>query len=144
VVVDSAGRVPASAAVFAPGARVIVATTDAATHEIQTEWKEAGAEVVLLPGGRGAVDLGALLERLGAEGMLEVMCEGGPRLATSLLRADLVERLVLYYGPVITGSGGASLGDLGVRSMMAARRWRTSSVARRGDDVVVELHRATE
>jgi diaminohydroxyphosphoribosylaminopyrimidine deaminase / 5-amino-6-(5-phosphoribosylamino)uracil reductase len=141
-VVDSSGRTRGSARIFEPTAEVIVATTESCPHEVQMEWKEAGAEVLVLPGEAGAVDLGALLETLGAEGMLEVLCEGGAGLATSLLRNDLVERLELYYGPMLAGSGGASLGDLGVDSMARVRRWRTWSVGRRDDDAVIELHRA--
>jgi riboflavin-specific deaminase-like protein len=141
VIVDSSGRTSPEASVFAPGGRVIVATTDAVAHETQTVWKEAGAEVLVLSE-RGGVDLEALLKALGAQGMLEVQCEGGARLATSLLRADLVDRLELYYGPLLAGAGGVALGDLGVGSIGGAPRWATTAVERCGDDAVIELVRA--
>lgn len=142
VVVDAAGRVPPSARVFAAGARVLVATVEDCPHDAQLAWKEAGAEVLLLPRAAEGVALPPLLERLGAEGFLEVVCEGGARLATSLLRDDLVDRVELHLGPVLLGGAGPALGDLGVDTMGAAPRWRTTRVERRGEDVVWELHRS--
>ncbi|MFN2488450.1 MAG: bifunctional diaminohydroxyphosphoribosylaminopyrimidine deaminase/5-amino-6-(5-phosphoribosylamino)uracil reductase RibD [Actinomycetota bacterium] len=139
IVVDSSGRVLADAAVFAPDAHVIVATTDRAPHEIQTAWKEAGAEVLVLGERGGGVDLRALLEVLGRRGMLEVLCEGGARLATSLLRERLVDRLELNYGSLLLGEGGAALADIGVNTMADASRWRCTSAERCGEDVVVVL-----
>ena len=143
VVVDAAGRVPARAALFERAgevAQVIVATTARAPHEIQTAWKETGAEVVTLPASDGGVDLGALVDDLGRRGMLEVFCEGGAALATSLLREGLADRLELHYGPVVLGDGGLGLGDIGVSSLTAARRWRVLDVWRsEDDDVVVTL-----
>ena len=139
VVVDASGRVSPEARVFAPGADVIVATTDRCPHERQTSWKEAGAEVAVFPEGPGGVDLGALLRWLGERPMLDVMCEGGARLATSLLSQDLVDRLEVHVGPVVLGSGGASVGDVGVTRMTDARRWTLVNVERSGDDAVLVL-----
>jgi diaminohydroxyphosphoribosylaminopyrimidine deaminase/5-amino-6-(5-phosphoribosylamino)uracil reductase len=141
VVADALGRVPPSARVFAPGADVIVATTERASYEAQTAWKEAGAEVEVLPERAGGVDLRALLARLGERPMLEVLCEGGAGLATSLLAQDLVDRLELHFGPLLLGTGGPSLGDLGVRTLGDAPRWRAVEVERSGADVILALER---
>jgi diaminohydroxyphosphoribosylaminopyrimidine deaminase / 5-amino-6-(5-phosphoribosylamino)uracil reductase len=139
VVVDARGRVSCEARVFAPGADVIFATTDRCPHERQTSWKEAGAEVAVFPEASDGVDLGALLRWLGERPMLDVMCEGGARLATSLLSQGLVDRLEIHLGPVVLGSGGACLGDVGVTTMTDARRWRLLAVERSGDDAVLVL-----
>jgi diaminohydroxyphosphoribosylaminopyrimidine deaminase/5-amino-6-(5-phosphoribosylamino)uracil reductase len=69
-----------------------------------------------------------------------VLCEGGPRLASSLIREDLAGRLELHYGPVLTG-GGATLDDLGVTSMSGAVRFRLEDSVRAGDDVVTTFVR---
>ncbi|MEA2508338.1 MAG: diaminohydroxyphosphoribosylaminopyrimidine deaminase [Actinomycetota bacterium] len=142
VVVDAGGRVPASAAIFRSGGKapVIVATTDAASHEVRTSWKEAGAEVVVVEGSVDGVDLVGLLRVLGDRDLLQVYCEGGARLATSLLREDLVDRLELHYGPKMTG-GGPSIGDLGVGSMEEARVWMVTERRRVDDDLLVRLER---
>jgi diaminohydroxyphosphoribosylaminopyrimidine deaminase/5-amino-6-(5-phosphoribosylamino)uracil reductase len=139
VVVDAAGRVPATAAALGEGS--LVATTASSPHEVQIGWKEAGAEVLVLPERGRGVDLAALLDALGARDVVEVLCEGGPALASSLIRDGLAGRLELHYGPVVAG-GGVSLEDVGVTSMADALRFEVEETRRVGDDVLVTLGRA--
>lgn len=137
VVVDGSGRVPPDAALFgSPGGPVTVATTDAAPVERRKEWEAAGAEVLVLPRAGDGVELEALCDDLGARGVVEVLCEGGARLATRLLARGLVGSLETHYGAVVVGRGGPDVGDLGVPTMADARRWRLVSVEAAGDDVV--------
>ena len=140
VVLDSSGRTDPDARIFSDDAPVLIATTDAATHEVQTAWKERGAEVALLPAGRG-VDLDALLDLLGDRDVVEVYVEGGGEVATSLLRDGLVDRLELHYGPTMLGRGGPDIGDIGVLAMSDAPRYTTVDVRRMGDDIAVVLMR---
>ena len=135
VIVDSKGRVDTGSSVFAPGAEVIVATTDASPHDRHVAWKEAGAEVLVLPRRDGGVDLDALLEELSRRSWLEIMCEGGGELATSLLRHDLVQRLEIYHGAVLAGRGGPDIGALGIDSLTRAPRFRLVTHQRLGDDL---------
>ena len=141
VIVDAAGRVPETGRVFDEG-EVIVMTTDSSSHAQKTKWKEAGAEVVEVPASPdGGVDLRAVIGDLGARGWLEVYCEGGAALATSLLREELVDRLELNYGPLLVGGDGVGLGPLGVSAIGEALRWRTVEVTRMDDDIVCVLER---
>lgn len=135
VVVDGRGVVPPEAAVFADdGAEVVVATSAAAPHEAMTAWKQAGAEVVVLPGEAGRVDLAALVRALGARGYVEVLCEGGARLASALLAAGLVGRLELHRGAVLAGGGPALALDVG--TLAEAPRFALADLRRAGDDVI--------
>ena len=53
-----------------------------------------------------------------------LLVEGGAATATAFLRADLVDRLMLYTAPILLG-GRAALGDLGLVDLAAAHgRWR--------------------
>ncbi|MPZ69126.1 MAG: bifunctional diaminohydroxyphosphoribosylaminopyrimidine deaminase/5-amino-6-(5-phosphoribosylamino)uracil reductase RibD [Actinobacteria bacterium] len=141
IVLDSSGRVAPDRKIFDDDARTLMVTTDAAPHDVQTAWKEAGAEVAVLPAAAGHVDLDELLDFLGERDILEVYCEGGAELATALLRDDLVDRLEIHYGPVLVGGGGRGIGDLGVIAMKDGLRYRTVDVDRTGDDAVVILMR---
>ena len=140
VIVDATGRVPPAAKVFSGDSDVIVATTHATPHELQTAWKERGAEVIVLDGSDGRVSLPDLIAVLGQRDHLEIYCEGGGEVATSLLRADLVGRLELYYGGVVAGEGGPDIGDVGLTSLTEAPRWRLCEVERVGNDVRAEWH----
>ena len=141
VLVDASGTTPPGARQFARG-EVIVATTNKSPHEAQTAWKEAGAEVLVLPHGSGGVDLDAMIVALGGRGWLELYVEGGPRLATSLLRANLVNRLDLHMGAVLLGRGGPDLGELGVSTIADAGRWRLLKAESAGDDALLSYERA--
>ncbi len=140
VVLDSRGQIPGGAAVFDSGTTIVV-TSDQVAHEAATTWKERGAEVVVLAGSPEGIDLFELARFLGGRGFLEVYCEGGARLATSLLKADLVNRLELHYGPVSIGSGGPGIGDLGVTSMATAGRWKLTNFDHLDDDVLLAYER---
>jgi diaminohydroxyphosphoribosylaminopyrimidine deaminase / 5-amino-6-(5-phosphoribosylamino)uracil reductase len=47
------------------------------------------------------------LRALAAEGVQSLLLEGGPTLAESFLRADLVDKLLLFVAPTIAGAGPA-------------------------------------
>jgi diaminohydroxyphosphoribosylaminopyrimidine deaminase / 5-amino-6-(5-phosphoribosylamino)uracil reductase len=92
-----------------------------------------------LPGG-SSLELrsGALEVELGAlagEGVQSLLVEGGPRLAASLLRSGLVDKLVLFFAPALGGSGPAFVPDLGVP--LDLHRMRAERV---GDDLMVTAY----
>ena len=73
--------------------------------------------------GRGPLPAGSELElrsgpledelrALAGEGVQKLLLEGGPTLATSFLRAGLVDQLLLFVAPRLSGSGPRFLGDL--------------------------------
>jgi diaminohydroxyphosphoribosylaminopyrimidine deaminase/5-amino-6-(5-phosphoribosylamino)uracil reductase len=45
------------------------------------------------------------LAALAAEGVQSLLLEGGPTLAASFLRADLVDKVLLFVAPRIAGTG---------------------------------------
>ena len=61
--------------------------------------------------------------------------EGGAGAAAAFLRADLVDRLLLYRAPVLIGGGLPALGDIGLASLDQAHgRWRIADWRRLGAD----------
>ena len=66
-----------------------------------------GSELELVSG-----PLEAELARLADEGVQSLLLEGGPTLATSFLAAGLVDKLMLFVAPTISGSGPRWLGGL--------------------------------
>ena len=72
------------------------------------------------------------LARLGADGVQSLLLEGGPTLATAFVRADLVDKLLLFVAPRLSGAGPRFLGDfngpLDVRGV---------EIERVGEDVLV-------
>lgn len=66
-----------------------------------------GSELELLTGA-----LEDELATLAAEGVQSLLLEGGPKLAESFLRADLVDKVLLFVAPRIAGSGPSFAPDL--------------------------------
>jgi len=86
-------------------------------------------------------DLGDLLDRLGDEGVLQVLVEGGADVAGRFHRAGLVGRYVVYVAPAVLGGddGRGLLAGAGAPTMADVWRGRTASVVRLGDDVRIDV-----
>ena len=102
VVADSTLRTPVSARLLAPPGRVLLVTARADAATAGT-FQRDGIEVLLLPGPDGRVDLRALLVELGHRAVNELHVEGGPALTTALLKAGLVDEVLLYIAPQLLG-----------------------------------------
>lgn len=64
-----------------------------------------------------------------------LLVEGGAETAAAFLRADLVDRLLLYRAPIIIGSGLAGIGDIGLADLSQAHdRWRMTDARQLGVD----------
>lgn len=82
---------------------------------------ELGDDRVLVAGDEH-VDLAAALAALADRGLPRVLAEGGPRLLTDLVRADLVDELCLTSSPLVVG--GPGLRAVGGPDWLDARRAR--------------------
>jgi diaminohydroxyphosphoribosylaminopyrimidine deaminase/5-amino-6-(5-phosphoribosylamino)uracil reductase len=105
VVVDSRLQTPPQALLFQARRQVIVYA--AVPHEARQRALEAsGAAVVYRPEAASAkVDLTALLQDLAQREINELHVEAGHKLNGSLLRAGLVDELLVYLAPKLMGQG---------------------------------------
>ena len=72
------------------------------------------------------------LAALAADGVQSLLLEGGPTLAASFLRADLVDKLLVFVAPMLAGNGPA------VRSRAdGAGRAERLTAERVGDDLLL-------
>ena len=86
-------------------------------------------------------ELASLLARLGDEGVLQVLLEGGPRVIGPALEQGLVDRVVWYAAPAFAGleSARPALASLRTPTLETLRRGRIVSVRMVGDDVRIEV-----
>lgn len=64
-----------------------------------------------------------------------LMVEGGAATAAAFLRADLIDRLLLYRAPVIIGGGLPGIGDIGLSDLAQAHhRWALTDERQLGED----------
>ncbi len=64
-----------------------------------------------------------------------LMVEGGAGTAAAFLRADLIDRLLLYRAPILIGGGLAGIGDIGLSDLAQAHhRWALVDERQLGED----------
>jgi len=135
VILDTNARTPASSHVVSgpDPARTIIVVADDADPARTDALCARGVSIVRLPrGADGHVDLAAALGCLAARGVNSVLVEGGPGVATALLRDRLVDRLLTIQTPLVGGSGPRAFGELG--PVQTAGR---VTVRRLGDDIAI-------
>ena len=71
--------------------------------------------------------------------MQSLLLEGGPTLAGAFLRADLIDKLVLFVAPKLVGGDDAPplFAGPGVRALTEAVAVTSVEVSRVGEDVLV-------
>ncbi len=85
--------------------------------------------------------LEVLLDRLGAEGVVQMLVEGGAGVAHGFHTAGLVDRYVLYLAPVFLGGSDAPglFAGRGAETLVDAWRGRIDRVERLGPDLRVDV-----
>ncbi len=119
VVVAGKGPLRADSRLFldAAAARTLLACSPSTATRYQRLLRGSTAETLPCRAGKDGVSMKDLMKKLGARGLLHVLCEGGGDVAASLINADLVDHYVLYYGACLLGGGGpiAGIGGAGWR-----------------------------
>ncbi len=96
----------------------------------------AGARIEQVPRAGDGLDIAALLARLAELGVGKLLCEGGGKLAASLIGAGLVDRLEWFRAPILLGGDARlALGELGLPQLAAAPAWRRIALAELGPDL---------
>ncbi len=142
VVLDSRLRIPPQAKTLSlEGAVKIFSLRDAA----QDSGLPENAEVIAAPALRSRVDPEFVLDCLAARFECnEILVEAGPALSGALVRAGLVDELVIYMAPCLLGSDAQPLLELtGLQSLDSTRPWVVKDVVKVGDDLKI-IARPTE
>lgn len=143
IVFDAKGRLPATAklAATAKSQRTIALTANPlGANAIQ----DAGVEVVEVAASPDGIDAGMAMKTLGELGITRLLVEGGGRLAASLLKAGLVDRIAWYRAPfAIGGDGVPAIGVLALQSLVQARAFVRTGLQTVGPDVL-ETYAASE
>jgi len=119
VVLDSQLRIPLTARIF-KGGNVLIYTA-MYNAEKSESLEKAGASVCVLPNGEGQVDLAVMLGDLAKRGCNEVLIESGSTLNGALLRAGLVDEILLYLAPQLLGNAARGMAQLGELSSLDQR-----------------------
>jgi diaminohydroxyphosphoribosylaminopyrimidine deaminase/5-amino-6-(5-phosphoribosylamino)uracil reductase len=108
VVLDARLRVPLATSVIGTARETPTwVVADRAASPLAEEILRAkGVEVVRIDAQDGRFDLGSILKMLAERGITRLMVEGGPTVAASFVRADLVDEAALFRSAKPIGAGG--------------------------------------
>ncbi len=138
VVLDSQLRTAPAAAVVQGEGEVLILHAAADASPRAAALTAAGARVERIAAAADGLDLAAVLERLAALEINEVLVEAGPTLAGAFVQAGLVDELVIYLAPHLMGHDGSPLLRLpGIVSMKQRLPLRILDVRMVGTDLRV-------
>jgi diaminohydroxyphosphoribosylaminopyrimidine deaminase/5-amino-6-(5-phosphoribosylamino)uracil reductase len=103
VIVDGRLQTPPMAKVLAGGGTLVFSAMDGTLP---------GADLVVMPTSSGKVDLLGVVSELARRGINELLVEGGARLNGALMRAGLVDELLIYQAPMLLGDQARGMFDL--------------------------------
>lgn len=141
IVVSGRGAIPADAKLLNDGRpeQTVVAVSKRCARTAIRRFMQKGVRVWVIRGSGGRVHPGSLLERLGREGLLHILCEGGSELAAELIRGGLVDEFVFFIAPCILGGGDAPGAVAGPGWLLeSGPRLKFVSCERVGADLVVK------
>jgi diaminohydroxyphosphoribosylaminopyrimidine deaminase/5-amino-6-(5-phosphoribosylamino)uracil reductase len=140
VVLDSGFCVPPQRKMFATARRVPILIFGAVGSTPPAY--PAGAEArQVKTGPDGRLDLGAVLQSLGKDGVTRVLVEGGPTISGALLAADFVDEVVIARGTeALGGNGRKPFGSRGLEILDDTARWQLAERRMLGPDTLT-VHR---
>lgn len=138
ILIDSRLEIPLDAKLF-DGAEVLIFCASSNPEKV-TQLVDRNAKVIQLPDDQGKVDLGAMAQELGKHEFNEVLIEAGMKLNGSLLRADLVDELVIYLAPHLLGDNARGMFGLPELTLLSDRsELAIKEVRQIGDDIRITL-----
>ncbi|HEV2219168.1 MAG TPA: bifunctional diaminohydroxyphosphoribosylaminopyrimidine deaminase/5-amino-6-(5-phosphoribosylamino)uracil reductase RibD [Casimicrobiaceae bacterium] len=131
VIVDRNGDVPAGARVLEGGPAMIVTAGPR-----NPAWPD-DVDVLALPDGDERVDLGAMMRELARRGVNEVHVECGAKLNGALLRAGLIDELLVYLAGGLIGDPARGMFEFPepLRALAGRTRLRWKAIDRIGEDL---------
>jgi len=134
---------------IAPAARVLNHTSAADTWVIAGRGASAESKARLIRKGvrvieaeirEGRVDMGPLMDQLGAMGVTQILIEGGSRVLASAFKAGIVDKVRFFYAPLILGGddGVPICTGAGAEQIQDGIRLDRIAIRRFGDDVMIE------
>ena len=140
LLIDSRLQTPLNARLWQEKRRVVVfhALRDV---DRETALTAQGAALVCLPGPGDKVDLHAMVQHLGQLNYNEVHVEAGHKLNGSLLNAGLIDELLVYLAPLLTGPGHSMAALPQLTDLTDAQVWQFSQSSQIGADLRLLLRR---
>ncbi len=145
LVLDSRLRSPINAKIFKTASKypsaVVVGSRCRAASKVK-KLEKMGVSVIRCPLKKGMIDLRALMDILGGKEILSLFVEGGARLNYSLLKEEVVDKLIIFLAPkLLRASDGVPMSfGKGPAKIQGCLSLCDASLRRFGDDIMVTAY----
>jgi len=117
--------------------KTIIATTEKAMGKFSKTKRGRNIIYWLLKKNRqSGISLTDFLEKARDFNLRSLLVEGGSKLATSFLKAGLVDKLILITAPMILGNGINTVDELNIRRLSQSIKFRNEYCFKNGKDFV--------
>ena len=141
IICDSMLRTPLNAQLVKTAGKVhTIIATCCTNQEKQRPYQEAGCQILVVKEQNGRVDLQALMEKLGREGIDSILLEGGGSLNWAALKSGIVQKVQTYIAPKLFGGTEAKtpIEGMGVELPAEAIHLKNSKTYLLGEDFLIE------
>jgi diaminohydroxyphosphoribosylaminopyrimidine deaminase / 5-amino-6-(5-phosphoribosylamino)uracil reductase len=139
VILDSHLRIPQTLRVVETAEDDVLVVYASAEEKARKALEAKGIRVAQIAGADGRPDFAAVLRRLGELEITSLLVEGGSRVNAAALASREVDKVFLYYAPMILGKRAVSFangeGPGGMHHSLSLRRFE---LHRFGDDYAIE------
>ncbi|MEL7208726.1 MAG: bifunctional diaminohydroxyphosphoribosylaminopyrimidine deaminase/5-amino-6-(5-phosphoribosylamino)uracil reductase RibD [Actinomycetota bacterium] len=124
---------------------VLAADGEPPREPVRVVLGRAAPDAAIQPCREETGDLGAVLDRLGADDVVQLMVEGGATVAAAFHRQGLVDRYVMYLAPALMGGddGVPLLAGAGASTIADVTRLQLDRLVKLGDDLRIDLSPST-
>jgi len=136
VIIDSRLRTPGDSKVLLDK-NVIIASTNRADEKKLSSFIESGIEIWKFDSRNGRVPVLEVLKKLGERDITSLLCEGGGKLAATLLNERLADKVIFAVAPKILGNGYDAVKDLDIESLDDAICLNDTEVETLGNDIII-------
>lgn len=144
VIVDRCARLPVDSQLVQSCVDVpvwLVCSNDADPDRIR-DLASAGVNIIRVPASAAGIEPSVILSALATRGITRLMVEGGARIASSFLAADLVDDLCVVTGNIVIGDDGiAALHGLDLADVLKDPKFGRVDAGRFGSDSFIYLRR---
>lgn len=144
VIIDRCARLPLESKLVRTCVDVpvwLICGNDADADKIEV-LTAAGVNVIRVPASDCSIKPAVILSALATRGITSVMVEGGARMASSFLAADLVDDLCVVTGNLVIGENGIpALHDLDLENVLTDPKFHRVEAGSYGDDAFIYLRR---
>ena len=141
IVVSSTGDFGNSRKIFSAAGKTVIAVPEGVAARLASYSTMPDVEIWEFPpdSSTPGFNLVRLFEKTASTGIGEILCEAGSRLATHLLKAELVDSVSIFTAQMILGGEGKpAFGELGIDSIGSSIKLKNVRSRRSGSDFLTE------